>query len=156
MTTSPDMSAAWGSDSITWPHLPDKAAVLTSMGVTHRSRFAVAVNAAAPMQARTVARSVMTLMLGASEASAAVNRQVQTCISELVAIAYTRALGTHMLCELWRDSEHIFMGVQHDEPLPLLPDDTTIGLNVVKVLAADYGSNMVDGASQMWAAIRLH
>jgi hypothetical protein len=154
MTTFPDMSAARDSRPASWPHLPDKAA-LTGLGVTHRSRIAVAATAEAPMKARTVARSVMSLMLGASEASAAVNRQVQACVSELAAIAYTRAVGSHLLCELWRDSDHVFVAVQHDEPLPLLPDDTTIGLNVVKALADDYGSHMVDGMSQMWAAIRV-
>jgi hypothetical protein len=36
-----------------------------------------------------------------------------------------------------------------------MPDDTTIGLRVVKALADDYGSHMVDGVFQMWAAVRI-
>lgn len=107
------------------------------------------------MQARNVARSLLSLLLTPSETATVVNRKVLACITELAGIAYTRAEGSHMLCELWRDSEHLFAAVQHDEQLPLLPDDTTIGLNVVKSLADDYGSHMVDGAFQMWAAVRV-
>jgi hypothetical protein len=152
---TPDMPAARDRGSLSWPHLPEKAAFPTGLDVTRRSRFAVATTAMAPMQARNVARSILELGLTATEASTAVSRQVQACIAELTAIAYTRAHGSHLLCELWRDSEHVFVAVQHNEPLPLLPDDTTLGLNVVKSLADDYGSHMVDGVFQMWAAVRI-
>jgi hypothetical protein len=154
--TSPDMPGAWdGGSSLSWPHLPEKAPFPTGIGITRRSRFAVATTAMAPIQARNVARTILELILTTSEASTAVSRQVQACVAELVAIAYTRNVGSHLLCELWRDSEHVFTAVQHAEPLPLMPDDTTIGLRVVKALADDYGSHMVDGVFQMWAAVRI-
>ncbi|MBG7704887.1 hypothetical protein HCJ76_44200 [Streptomyces sp. MC1] len=155
MNTTPGTSAAQDGDSLSWPHLPQKAAE-AALGVTHRSRFVVATSATAPMQARNVARSILALILAPTETSQAVSRQVQACIAELTGIAYTRAMNSsHLVCELWQDTEHVFFAVQHQEPLPLLPDETTIGLNVVKALAHDYGSHLVDGQFQMWAAIRI-
>lgn len=134
---------------------PEKPILPSKLAITRRSRFAVAATPKAPIQARTVACTVVSLILGATETTSSISRQVQGCIAELAGIAYTRALGTHLLCEVWRDSEHIFTSVQHDEPFPMLPDDTTIGLNVVKTLADDYGSHMVDGSFQSWAAVRI-
>ncbi|MER7937832.1 MULTISPECIES: hypothetical protein [unclassified Streptomyces] len=76
-------------------------------------------------------------------------------MTELVTIAVPRASGaSHLLCELWRDGSHVFASVHHHEPLPLLPDETTLGLHAVKVLAEDYGGHLVDGVFQMWAAVR--
>lgn len=155
MSVTPDMPAAWDGGSLPLPYVPQKALTLEGLGVTHRSRFAVAATAEASRQARTVAGTVLPLMLPATETSAVVTRQVQACVTELAGIAYTRAMGSHVLCELWRDSEHVFTAVQHHEPLPLLPDDTVIGLHTVRSLADDYGSHLVDGVFQMWAAVRI-
>ncbi|MEU9925052.1 hypothetical protein AB0H51_27855 [Streptomyces griseoluteus] len=128
----------------------------TALDVTHRSRFAVATSDLAPQEARRVASTILDLILTPTEAAVAVRRQVLACLAELVAIAFIRSsYSTHLLCELWRDSEHVIASVEHHEPLPLLPDETTLGLTVVRTLADDYGSHKVDGKFQMWAAVRV-
>lgn len=135
--------------------LPQKSAFPTGIGITRRSRFPIAATGEAPQQARAVARSVLSLFLGSDQAAARTSSRVQVCLSELVAIAFTRTHGDTLLCEMWKDSEHVFVSVEHDEPLPLTADDSTIGLNVVKTVAHDYGSHIQPGSYQMWAAIRM-
>jgi hypothetical protein len=126
-----------------------------SLGITHRSRFTVDAAPEAPQQARTVARGLLTLILGRHDAAERVIRSVLLCLAEFTAVAYVRTSGDTLLCALWRDGEHVFVSVEHDEPLPAGPDDSTLGLELVKTLADDYGSHIVPGGYQMWAAVRV-
>lgn len=100
-------------------------------------------------------RTILPLILDDSSVLAAIGHQVQSCIAELAAIASRRFQSSVLVCELWRDAGHVFTSVTVQEPLPLLPDETALGLKVVPVVADDYGSHLVDGLFQMWAAIRI-
>ncbi|MFI9052494.1 hypothetical protein [Streptomyces sp. NPDC053427] len=134
--------------------LSQKPTLPTGLSITRRSRFAVKANGSASIQARTVARSVLALMLGTGDSAERTTRRIENCLTELVAIAYTRTRGHDMLCEVWLDSEHVFISVEHDEALPVHADQTTVGLNVVKTIADDYGTHINGTIHQTWAAIR--
>ncbi|RSS95072.1 hypothetical protein EF903_05380 [Streptomyces sp. WAC05292] len=134
--------------------LPEKPALPTGVTVTHSSRFSVPASGDAALSARTVARSVLKLLLGASENAERTTRRVETCLAELVAVAYTRTSGSYLVCELGSDSEHVFVTVEHQEALPTRADETTIGLNLVKTIADDYGTHIVSGDYHTWAAVR--
>ncbi|WP_433860116.1 hypothetical protein [Streptomyces kronopolitis] len=134
--------------------LPNKPALPAGLAITRRSRFAVKAEGSASIQARTVVRSVLALMVGTGGSAELTARRIENCLAELVAIAYTRTRGEDMLCEVWMDGEHVFISVEHDEALPLHPDQTTVGLNVVKTVADDYGTHINGTIHQTWAAIR--
>lgn len=133
---------------------PAPATVPTRCAIKRSARFVVNADGSAPLQARAVARSLLTLCLTNPNPERTI-RRVQTCLSELVAVAYTRAHDDTLLCALWLDTEHVFISVEHAEPLPATPGDCTLGLNVVKTIADDYGSHVLAGGYQMWAAIRM-
>lgn len=132
-----------------------RASLQAGLAITRRSRFVVNATTTAAIQARTVARTILPLLLGDVPLLATVGQQVQSCIGELAAIASRRFQTGPLVCELWRDAGHLFTAVTVQEPLPLLPDETALGLNVVRLTADDYGSHLVDGMFQMWAAIRI-
>lgn len=134
--------------------LPATDALLAGLGISRRSRFPVHAAAEAPAQARTVARTVLHLMLGTGEGPERTSRRVQTCLAELVAIAYTRTTAQEMVCAVWMDAEHVFLSVEHDQALPQAPDDSTLGLHLVKTIADDYGTHFTEGMHQTWAAVR--
>ncbi|MFB6505583.1 hypothetical protein ACFC07_22170 [Streptomyces sp. NPDC056099] len=134
--------------------LPAKPPLPTGLAITRRSRFTVAANGSASVQARKVLRSVLALMVGTGHEAERTVRRIENCLSELVAVAYLRTYGEDMLCEVWMDSEHVFISVEHDEALPALPNETTLGLNVVKTIADDYGTHITGTTHQTWAAIR--
>ncbi|MFD3815228.1 hypothetical protein ACFWRZ_09180 [Streptomyces rubiginosohelvolus] len=134
--------------------LPEKPALPTGVAILRRSRFTVTANGSASIQARNVVRSVLALMVGSDAAAERTVRRVENCLTELVAIAYTRTRSADMLCEVWMDSSHLFISVEHDEALPDRHDETTVGLNVVKTIADDYGTHITGTTHQTWAAIR--
>ncbi|MFB8025911.1 MULTISPECIES: hypothetical protein [unclassified Streptomyces] len=133
--------------------LPQKPALPNGLAITRRSRFPLPANGSAAIQARTIVRSVLRLILGSGDAAERVSRRVETCLAELVAVAYTHSAGEDLLCAVWVDADHIFMSVEHDQALPAHPDETTMGLNLVKTIASDYGTHFSDGTHQTWAAV---
>ncbi|MFD9248350.1 hypothetical protein [Streptomyces bottropensis] len=106
------------------------------------------------MQARTVARPALQLILGAGDHAERLSRRIETCLAELVALAYTVTTDELLLCSVWTDQEHVFLSVEHDHALPLTPSDATMGLSVVKTIADDYGTHRTDTGHQTWAALR--
>ncbi|WP_330335682.1 hypothetical protein OHS33_38535 (plasmid) [Streptomyces sp. NBC_00536] len=136
--------------------LPDRPALLPEKPAlpTHSSRFPVRASGNAALQARPVARSVLKLILGASDNAERTTRRVETCLAELVAAAYTRTSSDYLICEIGVDSDHVFVTVEHEEALPTSPDETTIGLHLVKTIAHDYGTHIVGDAFHTWAAVR--
>lgn len=158
VTETPEKPAAAftpRADSLN-PQLPRRRPPMPkSIGITHLSRFTVPAVPEAPQQARVVARGLLTLFLGSGEVAERTARRVLLCLAEYVAVAYSRSRGDLLLCELWRDDEDVFVSVEHDEPLPATPGDSTLGLVLVKSLASDYGSHVLPGSYQMWAAVRI-
>ncbi|AWI32660.1 hypothetical protein [Streptomyces tirandamycinicus] len=130
-----------------------RPALPNGLAVTRRTRFPVPANGTAAIQARTVIRPVLMLMLGIGELAETLTRRIETCLSELVAVAYTHTSDDHLLCSVWTDAEHAFLSVEHDQPLPQ-DDDSTMYLHVVRALADDYGTHVSEGTHQTWVALR--
>ncbi|KIF00908.1 hypothetical protein PL81_38450 [Streptomyces sp. RSD-27] len=131
-----------------------KPALPAGVIITHSSRFPVPASGDAALQARPVARSVLKLVLGASNNAERTMRRVETCLAELVAVAYTRTNSDYLICEIGVDDDHVFVTVEHEEALPTTADETTIGLQLVKTIAHDYGTHIVEDAFHTWAAVR--
>ncbi|MFD7764102.1 hypothetical protein [Streptomyces microflavus] len=133
------------------PPLPEKPALPTGLAITRRSAFTVTANDRASDQACNIARSVLALMIGSDDAAERTVRQVLMCFGELVSLASTRTDGTDMLCEVWMDSHHLFVCVEHDERSPAGTDPA---LTFVKAIADDHGTHIAGTTHQTWAAIR--
>lgn len=130
--------------------------------MTRRSRFPVPATDAASAEACTIARPILRLILGvvagagSGDSGAVLRRRIEACLAELVAIAYTASSGDDLLCSVWVDADHVFLSVDHDQPLPRVPGDDAMSLSAVVSIADDYGSVVTDTGSQTWAAIRRH
>ncbi|MER6232551.1 hypothetical protein ACFUC2_05145 [[Kitasatospora] papulosa] len=133
--------------------LPEKPALPNGLAISRRVRFTVPATGTAALQARQVARPALTLILGAGEQAERLSRRIETCLAELVALAYTVTTGEDLLCCVWLDAEHVFLSVEHEEPMPRVASDITMGLSVVKAIADDYGTHRTDTGYQTWAAI---
>ncbi|MGW0757070.1 hypothetical protein ACWD1Y_11380 [Streptomyces sp. NPDC002814] len=134
--------------------LPEKPALPAGLAITRRIRFPVDATGAAALQARSVARPALRLILGAGDQAERLSRRIETCLAELVALAYTVTTDDMLLCSVWTDDEHVFLSVEHDHALPQVPGDETMGLSVVKTIADDYGTHRTDNGHQTWAALR--
>ncbi|MFC8537947.1 hypothetical protein [Streptomyces sp. NPDC057249] len=123
------------------------------LAVTRRVRFPVPATGGAALQARQVARPALTLMLGAGGRAERLIRRIETCLAELVALAYTVTEDDDLVCCVWTDPDHVFLSVEHAQAMPAVPSAATMGLNVVKAIADDYGTHRTDTGHQTWAAI---
>lgn len=167
MTTAPEPwtpnSAAYGREAVTTTSLtvpadcsalfPEKPALPNGLAIARRIRFPVPATGAAALQARQVARPALKLILGVDDQAERLSRRIETCLAELVALAYTITTGDDLLCCVWTDRDHVFLAVEHDEALPSVPSDTTMGLTIVKAIADDYGTHRTDSGYQTWAAV---
>jgi hypothetical protein len=133
---------------------PQGLSLAAGLAITRRIRFPVPATGAAALQARTYARPGLRLILGAGDQAEHLSRRVETCLAELVAVAYTVTDDDDLLCSVWTDAEHVFLSVEHEQPLPRVPSKATMGLSVVKAIADDYGTHRTDTGHQSWAAIR--
>ncbi|MEU5181183.1 hypothetical protein AB0G49_14135 [Streptomyces longwoodensis] len=138
------------------PLLPEKPALPAGLAITRRVRYPVRATGAAAVQARTVARPALRLILGAGDEAERLSRRIETCLAELVALAYTTTDDDMLLCSVWTDDRHVFLSVEHDRPLPTRPDSTTVGLSVVKTITDDYGTHRTDNGYETWAALQRH
>lgn len=167
MTTAPEPwtphSTNYGRQALSAPSLtipadcsalfPEKPALPNGLAISRRIRFPVPATGSAPLQARQVARPVLKLVLGAGAQAERLSRRIETCLAELVALAYTVTTGDDLLCCLWTDPDHVFLAVEHEQALPSVPSTTTMGLSIVKTIADDYGTHRTDSGHQTWAAI---
>ncbi|WP_158716914.1 hypothetical protein [Streptomyces rimosus] len=133
---------------------PKKPSLPNGLAITRRSRFTVPATGTAVYKVREVARTMLRLMLTADSASEAVVRRVETCLSEITTITYPLTEGDSLVCAVWVDAEHVFLSVEHEHQLPQVAADITIGLHLVKAIAADYGTHFENGVHQTWAAVR--
>ncbi|MGW7089987.1 hypothetical protein ACWGH2_41760 [Streptomyces sp. NPDC054871] len=118
--------------------LPAKPSVPMELAITRRSRFAVPANDSAPLQARTVARSVIALMIGTGDSAQRTIRRIENCLTELVESASTRTAGPDILCEVSLDSEHVFISVEHDEASPEEQDKNATARRLDSYSEADF------------------
>ncbi|MEU0857446.1 hypothetical protein ABZ352_18685 [Streptomyces griseofuscus] len=148
----PSVSLTLGSDRPAL--LPEKSALPRGLAVSRRTRFTVPADGAAALQARTVVRPALRLLLGSDDDAERLRRRIETCLAEMAAVAYACTTDEHLLCSVWLDPDHVFVSVEHDLALPAVPDDSTVGLSLVKSIADEYGTHVEQGTHQTWAAVR--
>lgn len=136
---------------LTQPALPN------ALRVPHHSRFTIDAAPGASIEARMTGGTLLRTLFfkGAPDAGTVQSiERVLSCLAELTAVAVDRSYGHTLVCQLWMDSEHIFVAVEHDEP----PTDASpnTGLIRVKTIADDYGTHFLPGGVQTWAAVGRH
>ncbi|MFF4188135.1 hypothetical protein ACFYZ9_33570 [Streptomyces sp. NPDC001691] len=162
MTTAPD--TGFSGLSLPTPrqasrplHASHRPALPEALHVKRTARYVVNAGAEASTQACTVARALFSSVLGtppSPESDLTIHR-VLACLSELASIGTAHTHGDTLLCELWKDDEHVFVSVEHDTLWRATPQSRTSGLNLVTLIADDYGSHIAAGVCQTWAAIRI-
>lgn len=136
---------------LTEPSLP------TAIRVPHHTRFTIDVAPGASMQARALGATLLRTLFFKGDPDPGIEhsiRQVLTCLAELTAVAADRSYGPELVCQLWRDGDHIFAAVEHTEP----PANTSVntGLILTKTIADEYGTHFLPGGVQTWAAVRIN
>ncbi|MEU3500203.1 hypothetical protein ABZ726_05335 [Streptomyces hundungensis] len=158
MTTVPDTGFALPMSMARHPSLaqaPYRSVLPQSLHVKRTARYVVNVGAGTATQACTVARALFPTVLGRAVPAQTIHL-VLTALSELASIGAARTRDDTLLCELWKDEEHVFVSIEHDTHWSGAADTSgTTRWNKIKMIAEDCGSHVTPAGYQIWAAIRI-